>query len=409
MCTGAMTAEMARACLQQAVTASGFPMDIQTVALWERNAKCHPLILNNIDWVNSLRGRGREERPHLFQDILDLNPPGCLRKVTTYAGKRRAVESSPCVQEVPCLCCMEDVCRVPGADFGVSGLPCEDMSRAGHQKLRHGKTNSVYMTHGKYTAAHQVPLFVVECTPELDMGMMEEVHPDYDLIQTFCDPGDTGHEACSRSRTYVIGAHKNKTEELEEPCKLQDKIQRHIRKRVQTVPSDYMIATGTEISLEAQQMARKRGIQWRPEQTDLGYLLNPREKSVVQEYEKIYRQRTGSSMVANEDMVCFLGDNPRYTLSWSLHGRLPTYRRNNGLLWIPSRQRKMTGKERLVSLGWPVTAEIASAMQVPMVPALDVQRAADLAGNSMHFLNTGVQQLIALACFGPCRNESIFC
>ena len=34
MCTGAMTAEMARMCLQQAVTATDFPMDIQTVALW---------------------------------------------------------------------------------------------------------------------------------------------------------------------------------------------------------------------------------------------------------------------------------------------------------------------------------------------------------------------------------------
>ena len=150
-------------------------------------------------------------------------------------------------------------------------------------------------------------------------------------------------------------------------------------------------------------MARRRQIQWKPQETNLGYLLNAREKAVVEQQEKIYFERYGKSMVTDEDMVCFLGDNPKYSLQWSLHGRLPTYRRNTGLHWIPSRQRWLTGKERLVSLGWPVTP-----MQVPVVPALDVQRAADLAGNSMHFLNTGVQQLIALACFAPCRNQSLF-
>ena len=61
----------------------------------------------------------------------------------------------------------------------------------------------------------------------------------------------------------------------------------------------------------------------------------------------------------------------------------------------------MTGKERLLSLGWPVIPEVAEVMQCPPIPAIDVKRAGDIAGNSMHVFNTGAMQMIALSAFGP--------
>ena len=233
------------------------------------------------------------------------------------------------------------------------------------------------------------------------MDMMEELHPQYELVRTLCEPADVGHFGCSRQRTYVIGAHEDLTTPLEDPLRLHDKICRHIRKRVQTTPADYFLASDTEILLEAQEKARTRKVAWKSGETDLRYLLNAREQKALAQYESEYRRRTGKSMEQSPSMVCFLGDNPSWSLTWSFHGQLPTYRKNSGLYWIPALRRWLTAKERLLSLGWPVVPQVASAMCSPLVPALDVKRASDLAGNSMHFLNTGMQQLVALASYSP--------
>lgn len=243
----------------------------------------------------------------------------------------------------------------------------------------------------------------IELSQELDMDMMQECHPEYDLFQTFCEPADVGHAGCARKRTYVIGAHSEKTVILEDPFEMQQRINKYIHKRAKTRPSDYLIASAAEIQLEAQERSRSRKIPYQPDSLELDYLLTDRERKAVSAFSLEYLYRTHQNIASNEDMFLFLGDNPEWGLTWSLSGRIPTYRRNSksGVYWSPKYRRWLTNKERLASLGWPVIPEMADRMQVPCVPALDVKRAADLAGGSMHFLNTGVQQLLALICFGP--------
>ena len=107
--------------------------------------------------------------PHFFHDIETLNLHGTFSASDTYTAKRRRIQRSVLVDTQVCNthCWGEDsVCTVPSADFGCSGLPCTDMSRAGRQLKRHGLTNSVYMTHGKFVETKRVPLFIIECTPE---------------------------------------------------------------------------------------------------------------------------------------------------------------------------------------------------------------------------------------------------
>jgi hypothetical protein len=58
-------------------------------------------------------------------------------------------------------------------------------------------------------------------------------------------------------------------------------------------------------------------------------------------------------------------------------------------------------KEKLSSLGWPVTADVASAMGVPMVPVRDAKRAEAISGNCMHLSSSTVILFVALCCFGP--------
>ena len=119
--------------------------------------------MNNIKWCSGITGHCEE--PHIFADIEGLNPQ-CYDPGTNYEDKKRAIMSSWMQEFSPCMRCYDGLCRIPQADFGVSGLPCTDMSRAGLRRMRHGPTNGVYMTHAKYNKRCRTPLFVVECTPE---------------------------------------------------------------------------------------------------------------------------------------------------------------------------------------------------------------------------------------------------
>eukprot|EP00438_Fugacium_kawagutii_P023382 Skav217039 [mRNA] locus=scaffold3292:28403:29146:+ [translate_table: standard] len=238
---------------------------------------------------------------------------------------------------------------------------------------------------------------------------MADCHgPDYEFFQLFCEPSDVGHAACARHRTYVIGAHQELTQVLHDPWELQEVIKRQVAKHAFTHPSDYLIATTTEVQLEAEEKARARGVLFQPGQTDLSYILNEREQNALTDYETAYFQRFGFTAANDEDLFVFLGDDPAYSLTWSIYGRLPTYRMNSrhSILWSCKHKRWVTGKERLASLGWPVHPNLASAMECPQTPALDVKRSADLAGNSMHLLNCGVVQAIALSAFGPSRTTT---
>lgn len=59
----------------------------------------------------------------------------------------------------------------------------------------------------------------------------------------------------------------------------------------------------------------------------------------------------------------------------------------------------MTHREKLASLGFPVTPEVAKSMGVPELPIKDRSRAAAISGNSMSFSTAAIVQLITLACF----------
>lgn len=79
--------------------------------------------------------------------------------------------------------------------------------------------------------------------------------------------------------------------------------------------------------------------------------------------------------------------------------RIPTFRTTGGLMWWYQKKRWMSHRERLSSLGFPVTEEVAESMGVPQIPIRDRCRAAAISGNSMNFATAAVVQLIALASF----------
>ena len=233
------------------------------------------------------------------------------------------------------------------------------------------------------------------------MDMMADLHgPQYDLFQTFCEPADVGFGASARKRTYVIGVHKERCSILKDPLELQETLRMSFSLVPPTQPRDYLVATEVEVRLEAQDLCRRRGLYYQ-DTRDLRYLLTERERDALSDYEMEYFRKYGRLARTDANLLVYLGDNPAYSLTWSANGRVPTFRRNPGLLWSPKYCRWLTARERLVSMGWPVHSTISESMGVRSIPATDIKRASDLAGNAMHFLNAGVQQLVALSCFGP--------
>ena len=239
---------------------------------------------------------------------------------------------------------------------------------------------------------------------ELDIGMVEETHPSYDLYQLFFSAKDTGHKGASRDRTYVIGAHQDLTSCKFDPHTMKDIISKKMISKVQTRPSDYFFATVPEVLQEAEKLALKRNISFKPRQLDLTYLLTDREKASLQSYQTAYLEIFGEDPSTNQDLVVFLGDNGGSWKTWSARSnQIPTFRRNcrTGLFWSSYLKRFMISREKLATLGWPVVPGMAKAMNCAVTPSQDVLRASDLAGNAMNFTTVGVAQLIALSCFGP--------
>ena len=410
---------------------------ILSVVSQENNRKTYQILADNHDWCCEASGT-LHPRPHMFMDILELNKPGTFSHQETYEAKRRKIIGSAIMDAAPCAWHRGRTagCTVPSADFGVSGLPCTDMSICGNRLKRHGPTNSVYMSHGKYTEKHKVPLFIVECTPasclmnrkrllclpvscpiptlpspmraqDLDMEMMQDVHPSYDMYQLFFDTTLTGHGGAARKRTYIIASRIGSTSCKADPFEVLDFVSRETSK-VQTRPSDYMLADWADVHLEAMKVANNRRVCWSPpsegSEWDLTPLLLPRELQALREYEAQYMMRYGTPAASDRDLVVFLADNPKSRLTWSACSKaIPTQRLNSatGKYWAPALRRWLVGRERLAAMGWPVTEAACSAMSCPIIPTRDILRCSLLAGNAMHFNTVSLAQLLALGCFGP--------
>ena len=239
---------------------------------------------------------------------------------------------------------------------------------------------------------------------DLDLGMLEDSHPDHHWHQLWSEPADFGFGGTARRRTWVMGAHSELTRPIEDPDDLLASIKASIADDLPCEVHDYLIASDAEINMEAMNVAISQNLsQFSPGSTPMSFLLSLREAKAMVDLDVKYFKRTGQESKTVRNLVYNLGDSGEWQ-SWSAaSGKVPTYRLNqrSSKYWLPCLQRWMTSKERLVSMGFPVCREVASALNCPIIGAADSKRASDLLGNCMHFQSCGIFQLIALSAYGP--------
>ena len=196
------------------------------------------------------------------------------------------------------------------------------------------------------------------------MGMVEDTHPDHDFYQLFSEPTDVGFRGLARSRTWVIGAHRQRTTCLYDPFQIQSTLSAAFRANVQAQVSDFLVASPSEIQMEASRVSLQRGIPFLSHEPNLAYLLGKGELSTKQGLDSKYMNLYQQHPMSNNNLVYFLGDSAAYC-SWSASSqKIPTYRLNSksGKYWLPAQQRWMTSKERLCSMGFPCVKEVAESM-----------------------------------------------
>ena len=86
---------------------------------------------------------------------------------------------------------------------------------------------------------------------------------------------------------------------------------------VRARPSDLLLASDEEVLLEAMDVSGRRGLQYRPDQLDLHYLLNARETAVIDFALDVYQSRYGRDGREDADLVVYTGDNSWNRLTWS--------------------------------------------------------------------------------------------
>jgi hypothetical protein len=94
---------------------------------------------------------------------------------------------------------------------------------------------------------------------ELSMPMIMLLYSRYYAIKKLhVSPADQGHAGVDRDRIYLVLALKGKVEELHDVQDTYSKVSQFIKRRVQTRPCDYLVASWDELQREAQAVAMTR-------------------------------------------------------------------------------------------------------------------------------------------------------
>ena len=143
----------------------GFHSPCQIQYTQEIDASARQAIFDNHRWVNTWNAR-KSTAPHVFGDMLEQVPKGTFHSGQTFCEKYAAAEKAWLQRSQFCYS-HNQYCAIPESDVDLSGLPCEDNSQCNINRLFfEGRNGPVYATYVKKHKRLRTPLLIVENTPE---------------------------------------------------------------------------------------------------------------------------------------------------------------------------------------------------------------------------------------------------
>eukprot|EP00973_Karenia_brevis_P018939 2596252-Karenia_brevis.AAC.1 len=207
----------------------------------------------------------------------------------------------------------------------------------------------------------------------------------------------------ARSRRYTVVLHPTQTKYIRDiPCMYRRVCRDMKRDMLPLRPQHAIIGDKADVRGEAlhwvrtKNMSRSWARSFRRGRSDFTPFLTRAEKAYVNGYKhEFWSKVPGCEMPPG---LCFnLSDNPRNRVSWSLHGKIPTFRTGTSKMYFPFYNRFLTTRERLTCLGFPMFPQLGEKMGVPHIN-VDEGQATVMAGNAMHVANATAVTATALAC-----------
>lgn len=344
---------------------------------------------------------------HIFGSMLELwtEAPAGLPPADTL----QLLANAPML---PSMWCHRHFCHCPVVppaariDFDMTGTPCTDYSSAGSRQGWNGPTFPVLVTWAQHMIRARVPCWIHENVVAQPLWLLQLLLGEHYIIMPLnLSPKSVGFGLLERKRVYTLGVHKQEATLTANPYEVMQFVQGKLS-RVQPQPKDCLMADIREIIQEAREVCELRGAQLPPglehataDNLDLSGLLTERERAAVIGFTHAYLERFGTDPAQDPNAVWFLGDNPSARLTWSCaSGAIPTFRTNNGNMWLPARRRWLTNLEALSSMGFPVYEATARFMGVPLMTFESPGDARRFLGNAMHMGCAGVALIVCLSC-----------
>ena len=132
----------------------------------EFNPQARQAILDNTKWVNEWVGSFKP-CPHVFGDVVQKIPPNSFNEDADFESRRHQIDSAMMSSSQFCYMHGGHCSLLKPVDLDVSGLPCEENSRANHKrKYMQGRFGNLYLVWAQYHREMRTPLLILENTPE---------------------------------------------------------------------------------------------------------------------------------------------------------------------------------------------------------------------------------------------------
>ncbi|CAL1164716.1 unnamed protein product, partial [Cladocopium goreaui] len=127
--------------------------------------------------------------------MLQTIPTGYFREEDDFNTRRKCIDNAPLNTSQFCTTHGGYCPLLREVDVDMSGLPCEDNSRANFKRkfLQGGKFGSCYLVWAKQHRHMRTPLLILENTPDIKANeILELLGGEYRMLQLFVEPWHAG-------------------------------------------------------------------------------------------------------------------------------------------------------------------------------------------------------------------------